>query len=140
MQLKNILIPVDGSEHSRRAVEYGADLAVMTKAKIVLLQCRKTVPTFLGQPNAQEMLERLNKESEAILEPFKQYLNDKKADYTDLIVGGRPSEVVVYVAEAEKCDLIVMGTRGKSEIEGLVLGSVTHRALHAAPCPVLVVR
>ncbi len=140
MQLKNILIPVDGSEHSRRAVEYGADLAAMTKAKIVLLHCRKTVPTFLGQPNAEEMLERLNRDAEELLAPFKKLLDDRKADYIDLIVGGRPSEVVVYVAEAEKCDLIIMGTKGKSEIEGLVLGSVTHRALHAAPCPVLVVR
>ena len=60
--------------------------------------------------------------------------------YDDKIVGGPTADVICEVAELEKCDCIVMGTRGKSGLESLVLGSVTHKVLHLAPCPVLVVR
>ena len=46
----------------------------------------------------------------------------------------------VEVARVEKCDLVVVGTRGLSDFEGLLLGSVAHKVLVSAPCPVLTVR
>ncbi|MBU1611225.1 MAG: universal stress protein, partial [Proteobacteria bacterium] len=56
------------------------------------------------------------------------------------IFGGPTAEVIFDTAEVEKVDMIVMGTRGKSELSGLLVGSVTHKILHIAPCPVLVIR
>ncbi len=140
MRVTKILLPVDGSGHASKAAEYAADLAVMAKAEIVLLYCRKTVPAFLGDPNAQEYLDKLLTDAETILAPYRESLKNAEADFTDLVVGGPTAEVVANVAEAEGCDLIVMGSKGKSDLEGLLLGSVTHRVLHVAPCPVLVIR
>jgi nucleotide-binding universal stress UspA family protein len=54
-------------------------------------------------------------------------------------VGARPANEVVKAASEEGADLIVAGSRGHSAITGLLLGSVTNRLLHIAPCPVLVV-
>ena len=50
------------------------------------------------------------------------------------------AEGIIETAEDMKCDLIVMGSRGRSDIEGLLLGSVTHKVLTLATVPVLVVR
>jgi nucleotide-binding universal stress UspA family protein len=50
------------------------------------------------------------------------------------------AEVIANVAEVEKCELIVMGSKGKSDLEGLILGSVTHKVLNIASSPVLVVK
>ncbi len=50
------------------------------------------------------------------------------------------AEGIIETAEDMKCDLIIMGSRGRSEIEGLLLGSVTHKVLTLAKIPVLVVR
>jgi len=53
--------------------------------------------------------------------------------------GTRPAEVLAEVAEKEGADVIVLGTRGLGNVEGLLLGSVTQRLLHTAHCPVLAV-
>lgn len=53
---------------------------------------------------------------------------------------GHADDVIVEVAKIEKCDLIVMGLRGRTDLEGLLLGSNTHRVIETAPCPVLVMR
>ena len=58
----------------------------------------------------------------------------------DRIFEGPAGHAICEAAEIEKVDMIVMGTRGGNDLEGLLLGSCTHRVLKTAPCPVLVVR
>ena len=140
MKPEKILVPVDGSLYADNAADYAANLAKSTGAKIVLLYCRKTVPTFLGEPNSDEYLESLMLAAETIMKPYRQKMSEAGVAFEDLIIGGSVPEVIANVAEGENCDLIVMGSKGKSKLEGLLLGSATHRVLHIAPCPVLVVR
>ncbi len=140
MTPEKILLPVDGSAHADHAAAYAAKLAKTAKAKIVLLYCRKTVPTFLGEPNSDEYLENLMQAAEKIMKPYRERLEEAGVPFEDLIIGGAVPEVIANTASGEKCDLIIMGSKGKSELEGLLLGSATHRVLQTAPCPVLVVR
>lgn len=140
MNVTKILLPVDGSRHSDAAAEHAMDMARSSNAEIVLLTCRKPVPNELGEPNVQWVLKHYNQDAESILEPYRQKLSAAKMPFRESIVGGRPGEVIADVAKAEGCDIIVMGSKGKSDLEGLLLGSVTHKVLHTSHCPVLVVK
>lgn len=135
-----ILLPVDGSEYSMQAALAAVEMARLAKGSIVLLHCHRPVPTALGEPNFQDLTERYAREAAEMLAPFRELLVRANVPYTDKIVGGPTAEVITEVAELEKCGVIVMGTKGKSGLESLVLGSVTHKVLHTSPCPVLVIR
>ncbi|WP_319779386.1 universal stress protein [Maridesulfovibrio sp.] len=140
MIFKKILIPVDDSKHSESAVRYGASLAKMSGGKIIILHCHRPVPTGLGEPNFQKAIDNATRESYAIIEKKSALLKDEGVDYEEKIIGGSTAKSIKTIAETEGCDLIVIGSKGKSDLEGLVVGSVTHKVLHIASCPVLVIK
>jgi nucleotide-binding universal stress UspA family protein len=140
MKVKKILVPVDGSEYAMRAAEYGADLAAIFQAEILLMHCHRSFPTILGEPYFQKAVTKILNHSNELLDPYRQLLGKKQIAFTDRILEGSAGQMIPRVAEIESCDLIVMGSRGRSDLEGLFLGSVAHRVLQAAACPVLVVR
>lgn len=140
MKFSNILIPVDESKHSKGAFDYGLSLAEMTNAHITILHCHRPVPTGLGEPNFQKAIDDYTRESYGIIKPYTQELTKKGMKFTEKVIGGETAKTITSIAEHDECDLIVMGSKGKSDIEGLLVGSVTHKVLHTAPCPVLVVR
>lgn len=140
MKVNRILLPVDGSDFSDGAANMAIDIATQSEASVVLLHVRRPVPTGLGQPNAEELLDHLTQGAEAVMDIYRPKLKEAGVEFTDLVIGGDVAETIANVAGVEKCDLIVMGSKGKSDLEGLFLGSVTHRVLHTANCPVLVVK
>lgn len=107
MQFKKILVPIDGSEHSLRALRA-----------------------------AQELLE----EGRKLMEPYAGVLSDAGMTPEIMVREGRPGHAIVEEAQSGGFDLVVMGSRGLSDFEGMLLGSVAHRVLSAAHCPVLVTR
>ena len=139
MNISRILLPVDGSRMSDAAADMAIDLAGKD-GTVVLLTVRRTVPTGLGQPNANELLEYLNRGAEEVMDHYRSKLTDARVDFLELIVGGDVAEVISNVADNETCDVIVMGSKGKSDLEGLFLGSVTHKVLQTTSKPVMVVK
>ncbi|MCJ2165108.1 MULTISPECIES: universal stress protein [unclassified Pseudodesulfovibrio] len=139
MNISRILLPVDGSRLSDAAAEVCIDLAGES-ASVVLLHVRRTVPTGLGEPNASNLLAHLDKQAEGVMAHYRARLNNASVDFIELVIGGDVAEVITNVAEVEKCDLIVIGSKGKSDLEGLFLGSVTHKVLQTTGKPVLVVK
>ncbi|EGB15523.1 UspA domain-containing protein [Pseudodesulfovibrio mercurii] len=139
MHISRILLPVDGSRLSDAAADMAIDLAG-NEATVILLTVRRTVPTGLGQPNAGELLEYLNKIAEEVMVHYRAKLTNAKVDFQELVIGGDVAEVISNVADNEKCDVIIMGSKGKSDLEGLFLGSVTHKVLQTTSKPVLVVK
>lgn len=141
MKLKRVLVPVDGSESAKRALEYAADLIELAGgAEILLVHCHKPFPKLLGEPYMQEAIDKIQENVDRIIAPYREILGKAGVEFTECILEGAPWDKITQAAEIEKCDLIVMGSRGCTDFQGLVLGSVTHRVLHATPCPVLVVR
>ncbi|UCD82263.1 MAG: universal stress protein [Desulfobacterales bacterium] len=140
MELKKILVPVDGSEYSKRAAGYAAELAKITAAEIMLIHCHKPFPVVLGEPYFQNAIDKIMKKSNALLDSYRKIVQDAGVSFTDRILEGPAAGVICEVAKIEKADMIVMGSRGRNDLEGLLLGSCTHRVLKTAPCPVLVIR
>ena len=140
LALSTILVPVDDSDHSRYAAHYAMAFAAPHKAVMVLVYCQPPIPAYLGQPNFDEAAARRRENAEAVLAPYRQLCADAGLECRDLAVEGEPAQVIADAAKVEKADMIVMGSRGRTDLEGLLLGSVTHAVLHVAPCPVLVVR
>ena len=140
LPIGKILLPVDGSPHALEAAAYAARLAITTGAEILLVHCHKPFPKLLGEPYMQQAINRILEFSRDVLIPYRRLLDEQSVPYTELVLEGPAAAAVCRVAKIEKCHLIVMGSRGCTELHGLVLGSVTHRVLHATPCPVLVVR
>lgn len=140
MEIKRIMVPVDESDHSLKAVRYSVQFAEKMQCSILLLHCHKEFPSVLGEPYLQNAIEKILKESDTVLEPYRKILKENKADFEELVLEEPAGKAIVETAEIENIDLIIMGTKGKTDLEGLIMGSTTHRVLHLAPCPVLIVR
>lgn len=140
MPYSTILVPVDESGPSARAVEHAAALAVALEARVVLMTVYSPVPEYLGRPNFETVAARRKAKAHDRLRPLQERLEERGAMFAAIAVAGSPVESILDVAKAEQADLIVMGSRGKTDLKGLILGSTAHSLLHAAPCPVLLVR
>jgi nucleotide-binding universal stress UspA family protein len=138
MHITKILLPLDGSESSLATAAYAEDLARKVGAEIVLLICYEPLPEVpQAWPYPHTATDMAAKASE-ILDSCSGPVTESEVPHTRRIEEGRPARTIAEVAEEEGCDLIIMGSTGMGELEGLLLGSVTHKVLHLATCPVLV--
>ncbi|MBC2704115.1 universal stress protein [Desulfobacula sp.] len=140
MEIKIILNPVDGSDHSIRSTEYAIKLAKLLDARIVLLHCHARFPIVLAEPYFQQAINEINKASEELVEPFIKILEQGEVKFDVRILEGAPGNRIPDVAKIEKIDLIVMGSRGITNFTGLFLGSVAHQVLHKSECPVFIAK
>ena len=109
----------------------------------VFALCAGTVVRFreLGGDARKEAEEAVKTDASLITQPVMDVIaKDNIACREKIVLHTSTAEGIIETAEDMKCDLIVMGSRGRSDIEGLLLGSVTHKVLTLATVPVLVVR
>ncbi len=140
MAANKLLVPVDGSSHSRRAAEYAIKMARHLDMEILLIHCHKPFPVLLGEPYYQKALNKITDNASELMEQFGRMLSEAQVPHTVTIVEGDAGTNICKLADYEQCEMIIMGSRGLTDLKGLFLGSVAHRVLHSAPCPVLVVR
>lgn len=140
MRFANILAPMDGSEQSRHAFRYVLGLAESQGARVTLLHCYGPISMLVGGAAREELAARSVREAEDLLAPYADKLRALGHEPPLLLREGEPSEVIVAEAERGRHDLIVMGSRGRSDLAGMLMGSTAHKVLQAAPCPVLVTR
>ncbi len=139
-----ILLAVDGSASSARAVAQVAALAaeLRTAPEIHLLHVHPAIPDArVRQHVPHGDLERYyREESLPHLAAAEAALNAAGLAFTRHLHVGEAAEIIVKLATEHGCERIVMGTHGRSAVADAVLGSVSHRVLHLAPCPVLLVK
>jgi nucleotide-binding universal stress UspA family protein len=147
-----ILVATDASPGSLKAVTAAAELAVKLGAALVALHIYEAsaVDSALlggGMINGVECLnpKMLDTELEVVNHQVREktevVLNAVGAPYTyRQEIGLSAANVIVKVAQEESADLIVLGSRGLNGIEAFLLGSVSERVAHRAPCSVLIVR
>lgn len=140
MYYKKILLPVDGSDNATLACKHAVELAAAGGMEVVLLYCYGEIPATIGGSARDEIIAQAESQGQDIVTPCLQHCQSKGLSCKALVKSGAPGRTIVAVAEAEGCDLIVMGSRGLSDFSGMVMGSVSHRVLRHAVMPVLIVR
>jgi nucleotide-binding universal stress UspA family protein len=148
--MERILVGVDGSEPSLKAVDFAADLASKYDAELILLKVVGDRPPELGAaveqyahsehisvPEAELVLTM----ADNILENARSEARRKGAAKISVEPSfGDPAEQIVTAARDREIDLIVVGNRGHGRLAGLLLGSVAQKVISLAHCPVVVVR
>ncbi|MGA8261442.1 MAG: universal stress protein [Arenicellales bacterium] len=140
--IKKILAPVDGSEHSKRALELACDLAARYDATLYLLHVILMTPTtnitlVLGGTSlhADAPRDECEKAGGKVLEAARQVARDRGIDQVETsIVDGPAAQRILSSARDNEVDMIVMGRRGASDIAGIVVGRVKHKVSDLAEC------
>lgn len=144
MQLRTILVPVDGSKEANAAAAFAARLALAMGSEITLLHVFDNPSAAciglhqLPKEEFDRTIEHVAQGSfDAARAAIAQVGTPKVHTKTGL---GDPASEIVTVATSGNYDLVVMGTRGLSPVKELLLGSVSEAVVRRAPCPVTVVR
>jgi nucleotide-binding universal stress UspA family protein len=144
-RFKKILVPLDGSENSFRALSAACDLAENCNATIELLYVfliSKEIPAYT-QINSSYIPDIVFTDAQenghtTLKEGLKRIPSSILT--TCSLEIGFPSEKIVEISQNNNCDLIVIGSRGLGAIKSIVVGSVSSYVVHHARCPVMVVR
>jgi nucleotide-binding universal stress UspA family protein len=151
--IQNIIVPIDGSPHAQLALDLSTDLAARYDAQLVLVHVAGgggKLPEDLYKAASRELQEDdgasaqpdqaqehriLERMGQMLLRAAQEKAEAKGVTRCETVIDfGDPGERIVEQARERSADLIVMGSRGHGELAGLVLGSVSHKVFHLAPC------
>jgi nucleotide-binding universal stress UspA family protein len=134
---RSILVPVDGSAHSRAALEHATELAREQHAQLTLITVIPPVSSVAAAGSAQVLPMQDECFSHALDEAVATVPQD--VGLVRILARGKPAREIAERAATGEYDLIVMGTHGRGRIGDAVLGSVSREVLHRSRVPVLVV-
>lgn len=134
--MKKILVPVDGSEYAEKAALKAVELAKSFEGEITVLNVAQPFSMILGFKSAEE----LRADAENTAKKTADKLNAEGAKAGAVGVVGDPADEIVKLAGEGNYDLIVMGSKGLTESQRFLVGSVTQKVVEHAPCSVLVVK
>jgi nucleotide-binding universal stress UspA family protein len=145
MTIKRILVPVDLSPNSLRALDHAVDLAKPFKAELAVLFVVEpiyyAVPDFTGGAAAMGgVLDEQRRSARAQLARLEQRYAKRRVKLRTHLQTGTPYQAIVDTAKQLRTDLIVMATHGRTGVTHLLMGSVAERVVRLATCPVLTLR
>lgn len=135
---KHILIAVDGSDHSQQAVTTAVGVAKQFGSDVFVLHVREHEVGRAGAYPLETPADATEIVSSVVTTLQQAGLSARGE--AQAAVAGHAAKHIVETAQLRDADLIVMGSRGLSDIAGLLLGSVTHKVTQLSHIPVLVVR
>jgi nucleotide-binding universal stress UspA family protein len=137
-----ILVPVDGSDISYRALDAALFLSVKLASNITVIHVMEDVPiTHIESPKLlTELLEAYKKESQGILSKCSEIATKKGLTINTILLKGNPASIILDFSIKEKNDMVIMGSRGTGKFKELILGSVSSKILHHSSCPVMLIR
>ena len=146
MQIKTILVPTDFSSDADAALEAAIDLAKAFDSKLELFHAYhvEIPPIYAGFGGdftlPEDILGPIREGAEAAMNRLVEDVAAKGVDVSGRVAMDHASRAILEEAERMLADLIVMGTRGLTGLEHLVLGSTAEKVLRLAHCPVLTVK
>jgi nucleotide-binding universal stress UspA family protein len=142
LPIKTILIATDFSPPSDYAFKFAGSLAQDYKSKLLILHVLEEPKPFYGgvmsPPPPDSAAGEMRKEIEMKLQKLRPANSAIAVEH--LLVVGDAGSAITQMAETRKCDLIVMGTHGRTGLGRLMLGSVAEEVLRHAACPVLTLK
>ncbi|MBB5336746.1 universal stress protein [Pectinatus brassicae] len=137
--IKTILVPVDGSEGSDRAVDFAINLAQIYKAKLDFLYVANINQLAINACLSDAILDAVTKAGDAVLDgALAKVPQDVESEAFSET--GSPAVTILEFAEDNKNDMIVMGSRGLGVVKGVLLGSVSQYVVENAKVPVSIVK
>jgi nucleotide-binding universal stress UspA family protein len=146
MQIKTVLVATDFSQDADAAIEAGLEIARAFGSKVEIFHAYYVdVPAvYAGFGNdfamPQDVLDPISKGAQASMDAVLDRVSGSEVEVTGRVEMERPVKAILGEAERILADMIVMGTRGLSGLEHLVLGSTADRVIRMAQCPVLTIR
>lgn len=135
---ERIVLAVDGSAQSGKAAVVASELAVGTGGEVLVLHVSEHA-TGRGMAFSVETPAEAVELVDGVVRELKDRGIGARGEVREALRGHTP-RVIVDAAEEFDADIVVMGSRGLTDLSGLIMGSVTHKVLHLSHCPVLVVR
>ena len=141
-----ILIGVDDSKHSQKAIEYVKRMKWPDRTRVLVVSAvREVLPVYseVYVPPAsypERIMDDLFKYHQEIASDAEQKLRDSGLETEAKVLLGDPRTVIVDLARAEAADLIVVGSHGRTGLAKILIGSVASHIVTHAPCSVMVVK
>ncbi|MDD4969047.1 MAG: universal stress protein [Paludibacter sp.] len=139
---KKVLIALDYDATSKKVAEEGYSLVQSMNAETILLHVISELPVYYSDSNYNhefkvDMLEDLNKTSQAFLDKAKKHLGDENIQ--TVVIEGEIADTILKTAKKMDVDIIVMGSHSRKWLETILLGSQAEDILTNSPIPVLIV-
>ncbi|HZT97099.1 MAG TPA: universal stress protein [Chloroflexota bacterium] len=138
LPIRTILHPTDFSEYSGYAFQLACDLARDYDARLIVLHVAAPPVVVYGEgvlpPEPKDYKERLRERLQQVV------IQDPKIPIEHRLIEGDAAREILRLAGEAKCNLIVMGTHGRTGLGRLLMGSVAEQVVRKAPCPVLTVK
>ncbi|TJX68346.1 universal stress protein [Soehngenia saccharolytica] len=137
--MKRILVPIDGSENSKRALKRARELGELYHAQLIILTVIDN-GRFFSIEYKDELIRILEQNAKELLQSVENELKDYQFGVKTMYKFGDVPDEIINVADEEDVDLIVIGTRGLGAFSRAVLGGVSHKVVTHADRSVLVVK
>ena len=135
----NILVPLDGSKSSEKALLHACDMAKNYQASLTLLYVvEKSIPINLL--DRKEYLKILRKFGDKVLINGKKITTDRGIDSKIVMKEGNVTNEIVKIAKKEQINLIIVGSKGLGKTARFFLGSVSNKLANNSPCSILIVK
>jgi nucleotide-binding universal stress UspA family protein len=143
--IETILVPIDFSDHSKKALSFAIQIAARYEARLQLLHTieEPNLPYFyapIGGLSVAKHLEELEARSNEAIDQLMDEMDGPVVAYDKFVTSGRPAAEIIRHAEQNNSDMIVISTHGLTGLERMLLGSTASEVLRHAECPVLTVK
>lgn len=142
MEIKKILVPVDGSDASKRAFKMAIDVAKVYGAKLVvtcIADVSEAAYPIMGVTLDKYGFTNIKTKAEKVLAALKEEI-PIELDHEEIVETGIPGAGITEIVEQQGIDMVVIGNSGKGAVSSFVMGSVSQYVIHHVKCPVLVVK
>ena len=151
-KFKKILVTVDGSSQSTRAVDYAIEIAQKYDSELIALYVlfskigfafyTETVTGLVTPSSIDELIDQAKKEAEKWFDDIREkcYSTKLQVKTEAVITAISIIEAIISYSEKEKIDLIIAGSRGRSAFKKLILGSTASGIMTYAHCPVMIIK